>query len=109
MRTWLALVVAPSLALGCLSVNYALVSLVRVCTSANAAVNGVSVASFVLCLTATALAGWRWRSARNALAADSVALTARAGFIASVATGVGVISTLSILAISIPQWMLPPC
>lgn len=109
MRTWLALIVAPSLALGCLSVNYALVSLVPVCVAANAEINGVSVASLVVCAVTTVLAWRRWRSTRNALAADSVALIARPGFMASVATGVGVISTLSVLAISIPQWVLPPC
>ena len=54
MRTWLALIVAPSLALGCLSVNYALVSLVPVCVAANAAINGVSVASLVVCAVTTA-------------------------------------------------------
>jgi hypothetical protein len=109
MRTWLALIVAPSLALVCLSVNYALVALMRACASANVALNGVSIASFVVCVAATLLAWRRWRTTRDALAADSVALPARAGFMASVATGVGVISVLSILAISIPQWLLPPC
>lgn len=35
MRTWFVLIVAPSLALVCLSVNYALVALMRACVSAH--------------------------------------------------------------------------
>ncbi|SAL77398.1 hypothetical protein AWB67_05084 [Caballeronia terrestris] len=111
MRTWLALIVAPSLVLACLGVNYALVSTMAApCSAASVApLNSVSVASFAVCVVASIAAWLRWRSARAGIPSDSSARPARAGFVASVAIGVGVLSALSVLAISIPQWLLSPC
>jgi hypothetical protein len=111
MRTWLALIVAPSLTLACLGVNYALVStMAPACTAVSVApLNGVSVASFAVCVVATIGAWLRWRSMRGGLPSHSTARPARAGFVASVAIGLGVLSALSVLAIAIPQWLLSPC
>ncbi|SAL03094.1 hypothetical protein [Caballeronia ptereochthonis] len=111
MRTWLALLGAPSIVLGCLGVNYALIA--PACRlGSRALLDGVSGASFVVCALATLLAWQRWRETRRALALqtpDAADRPARAGFVAAVAAGVGALSVLSVIAISIPQWLLPVC
>ena len=62
MKTWLALLGAPSIVLACLSVNYAL--LAPACRlSSHALLDGVSGASLVVCVLATLLAWQRWRDA----------------------------------------------
>ncbi|MDR5763172.1 MULTISPECIES: hypothetical protein [unclassified Caballeronia] len=111
MKTWLALLGAPSVVLGCLSVNYALVT--PACRlGGEALLHGVSGASAIVCVAATLLAWKRWRDARRALALpapDTAARPARPAFIAAVAAGVGALSVLSVIAISIPQWLLSAC
>jgi len=111
MKTWLALLGAPSIVLGCLSVNYALVmSACRL--GGHALLDGVSGASLLVCVAATLLAWQRWRDARRTLGLptpDAGDRPARAGFIAAVAAGVGALSVLSVIAISIPQWLLSAC
>ncbi|MDR5784449.1 hypothetical protein QCE63_34095 [Caballeronia sp. LZ065] len=111
MKTWLALLGAPSIVLGCLSVNYALVT--PACRlGGQALLHGVSGASAIVCVAATLLAWQRWRDARRALALptpDTAARPARPAFLAAVAAGVGVLSILSVIAISIPQWLLSAC
>jgi len=111
MKTWLALLGAPSIVLGCLSVNYALVT--PACRlGGHALLDGVSGASLVVCTAATLLAWQRWRETRHASTPSTPAATgrpARAGFIAAVAAGVGALSVLSVIAISIPQWLLSAC
>ncbi|SAK45418.1 hypothetical protein AWB75_00779 [Caballeronia catudaia] len=111
MKTWLALLGAPSIVLGCLSVNYALVT--PACfLGGHALLDGVSAVSLIVCVAATLLAWHRWRDARRAHALptpDAGSRPARAGFIAAVAAGVGALSVLSVIAISIPQWLLSAC
>jgi TRAP-type C4-dicarboxylate transport system permease small subunit len=110
MKTWLALLGAPTIVLTCLSVNYALVT--PACRlGGHALLDGVSGASFIVCTAATLLAWQRWRETRRSPApsAGSTARPARAGFIAAVAAGVGALSVLSVIAISIPQWLLSAC
>ncbi|MDR5752281.1 MULTISPECIES: hypothetical protein [unclassified Caballeronia] len=111
MRSWLALIVAPCVALACLSVNYLLVwTMTSRCPAASAApLNGVSAGSLAVCVAATVFAWLRWRSTRNDASADSPARPARAGFVAAVATGVGVLSAASVIVMAIPQWLLAPC
>ncbi|WP_250516838.1 hypothetical protein [Caballeronia sp. INDeC2] len=111
MKTWLALLGAPSIVLGCLCVNYALVT--PAChLGGHALLDGVSGTSLVVCTAATLLAWRRWRETRRSpaqMAADATARPARAVFIAAVAAGVGALSVLSVIAISIPQWLLSAC
>ncbi|MCE4547558.1 MULTISPECIES: hypothetical protein [unclassified Caballeronia] len=141
MKTWLALFGAPSIVLGCLSVNYALVT--PACRlGGHALLDGVSGASLVVCTAATLLAWQRWRETRRSSTSSAPARStpplpspplpspplpspplpspplptpdmtgrpARAGFIAAVAAGVGALSVLSVIAITIPQWLLSAC
>ncbi|SAL86785.1 hypothetical protein AWB74_07846 [Caballeronia arvi] len=111
MKTWLALLGAPSIVLACLTVNYALIA--PACRlSSHALLDGVSGASLVVCVLATLLAWQRWRDAQHAHPSptnDASALPARPGFVAAVATGVGALSAGAVIAISIPQWILPAC
>jgi hypothetical protein len=111
MKTWLALIGAPSIMLACLSVNYALVT--PACLlGGHALLDGMSGVSFIVCVGATLLAWQRWRAQRRELALPSSDRTdrpARAGFVAAVAAGVGALSGLSVVAISIPQWLLSAC
>lgn len=108
MQTWPALVGAPSAVLVNLSVNSALVS--RACTlQTNAPLQAVSAAALAFSLFATLTAWRRWRATSERTAPDSAALAARPVFLASVATGVGAISTLTLVAMAVPQWLLSPC
>ncbi|SAL01331.1 hypothetical protein AWB80_08104 [Caballeronia pedi] len=111
MKTWLALLGAPSIVLTCLGVNYALVA--PACRlSSHALLDGMSCASLVVCVLATLLAWQRWRDAQRAHpipTGDASSLSVRSGFVAAVATGVGALSVLAVIAISIPQWILPAC
>ncbi|MDR5741437.1 MULTISPECIES: hypothetical protein [unclassified Caballeronia] len=108
MLTWPALLFAPSLLLGLLSVNYALVE--PSChLQSMALLNGVSASSLAISVVCTALAFARWRAARREADPSAPGLTSRPGFIAAVATGVGALSSLAIFVISLPQWLLSAC
>jgi hypothetical protein len=108
MQTWPALLGAPSAVLVNLSVNSALVS--RACAlQTNAPLEVVTAVALAFSLLATHIAWHRWRATSERTAPDSVALAARPVFLASVATGVGAISTLTLVAMAVPQWLLSPC
>jgi hypothetical protein len=108
MQTWAALLGAPSVVLVNLSVNSALVS--SACAlQTNAPLQAVTGAALAFSLFATLIAWRRWRETSVHAAPDSVALAARPVFLASVATGVGAISTLTLVAMAVPQWLLSPC
>jgi hypothetical protein len=108
MQTWPALLGAPSLVLITLTVNYAMVP--PACASGNhlpmAAFGAIALACSAV---STIGAGRRWRDESAIASAEDVALPARPGFIACVATFVGVISTLALLAMWIPQWLISAC
>jgi hypothetical protein len=108
MQTWPALLGAPSVVLATLTVNFALVS--RACAlHTNAPLQAVTVAALAFSLLATLIARQCWRASSLRMSPDSVAVAARPVFQASVATGVGAISTLALVAMAIPQWLLSPC
>jgi hypothetical protein len=108
MQTWLALLGAPSLVLINLSVNYALAS--QACTlRSNTPLLAVNAVALACAVVATLLAWHRWRQVQPGMAANSVALAARPKFLASVAAGVGLISTLALSVMLLPSWLLPPC
>ncbi|QSN63966.1 MULTISPECIES: hypothetical protein [unclassified Caballeronia] len=108
MLTWPALLFAPSVLLGLLSLNYALVE--PSChLQSMLLMHGISVASLAVSVLSTLLAFGRWRSAGREADPSSPALRSRAGFMAVVATGVGTLSSIGIIFISLPQWLLSAC
>lgn len=108
MQTWLALLGAPSMVLLALSLNYALVS--SACEwRSDAPLQGVTAGAFAFAAFATVLAWHRWRARRGAMAPDDVRMRARAGFLAFVAMCVGFLSSIVLLAMWLPQWLLSPC
>jgi hypothetical protein len=112
MPIWPALLVAPSLALTHLSVAYALVT--PACAAQHPAWLHFSSAGFLalaLVFTWQAFAEARRHAAHAAdeCTVDSDELEVRPWFIASVAASVGLLSSLVIIGIWIPQWLLSPC
>jgi len=112
MPIWPALLVAPSLALTHLSVAYALVT--PSCANQHSGWLHLSSAVFLalaIVLTVMAFVEARRRGRRSVPEAtmDSDLAEVRPWFIASVAALVGMLSSLVILGIWIPQWLLSPC
>ena len=112
MPTWPALLVAPSLALTHLSVAFALVA--PACAAQHVRWLHLSSAGFLvvaIVFTAMAFAEARRRvgPAGPASHVDSDLAEVRPRFIATVATLVGLLSSLVIAGIWIPQWLLSPC
>jgi hypothetical protein len=108
MRTWLALLAAPSVVLGALSANYALVTPACAWRTLLPAAS-VTAAALLFSMIATLLAWQRWREAGVIASASAPALPARPAMLACAATGVGAISTLALVAMWIPQWLISPC
>ena len=112
---WPALLLAPLLALGDVSLAYALVS--PSCAKQDGMVlHVVSAVSLVLALAMTAMAWRHWRAAipagggvAGATYSDGSVAEARPGFVALVATLAGALSSLVIVAVWLPMWVLPPC
>ena len=113
MPSWPALLAAPSLALTHLSVAYALVT--PSCAAQHTGwlhLSSVGFLAVVIAFTAMAFAETRSRRAGRSdpeATMDSDLAAVRPWFIAGVATLVGLLSSLVILGIWIPQWMLSPC
>lgn len=112
MPIWPALLVAPSLSLAQLSLVSALVG--PACASQQMVwlhlSSGISLALVLLC-TAMALAESRRRAdwVVQGEGADSDTPSARPYFIAVVAVLTGLLSSLVVVGIWIPQWLLSPC
>jgi hypothetical protein len=109
MGNWPAMLLAPTLTLTNLSITYALVT--PSCTrQSTVALHAVSAITLMLALYFT-YAAWRnWRrdgTMYAGRASDDVA--ERGGFVALVATMIGVLSCLVVAAQWFPQWMLSPC
>jgi hypothetical protein len=111
MGNWPALLVAPSLALTNLSVTYALVT--PACTRQSMLAPNLVSAAFLLACGWMSWGAWRnWRAARQEdgpTAGDTDAAPDRRPFLALVATMVGALSCLVVLAQWFPQWVLSPC
>jgi hypothetical protein len=111
MRIWLALLVAPSLALACQSIMYALVT-PSCSVQTRLLIHLVAFASLALALLFTLLAHGRSRlRAHAATVPDSDAADVATGrrFLAIAATAVGGLSALVILTMWIAAWVLSPC
>jgi hypothetical protein len=117
--SWPALLLAPSLALGDISLAYSLVS--PACARQDSVIlHAVLSASLVMALAMTAMAWRHWRAAVSTAIAsagafhattwsDGTDAAARPGFVALMATLVGALSSLVIVAVWTPVWWLPPC
>jgi hypothetical protein len=107
---WLALLLAPSLALTTLMINYA--SVTPACEQqSNMELHLVAAVSLALCLLFSWLA-WRnllRRRATDSLQQNSSHTPNRQCFVAKVAVMVGLLSSLVIFAQWLPIWILSPC
>jgi hypothetical protein len=112
MRIWLALLVAPSLALACQSIMYSLVT-PSCSVQTRVAIHAVALACLLLAAVFTLLARGHWR--RIAMTAPRGPAHAGADrpssrrFLAVVATAVGGLSALVILMMWSAAWVLSPC
>jgi hypothetical protein len=111
MRIWLALLVAPSLALACQLALYAMVT--PMCGSQQQwPLHAVAAAALALTALFSALAAAEWLRLQAAAGAPPGDARERAGtrrFLAAVATAVGALSGLAIAAMWLAVAMLSPC
>ena len=106
---WPAILITPLLALADQALALALTG--RACETQNG--QWLHAVPLVFLLASVALTVWALASARRHSAASRSANadppSANAHFIAWVGVGVGALSSLSILAMWVPMWMLSPC
>ena len=106
MRTWFALMVAPLLALTDQTVAFALVH--WACAQQNTWVIHLSHGVFLAIVAVAAVGAWlRWRE--TAISADTGEAIVQFHFLAGVAMMVAALSTLAIIAMWIPTWMISSC
>lgn len=107
MRIWLALIVAPLLALTDQTVAFATVG--WACAHQSPALLHASHALFLALATATAVAGglhWRATGGATARTRDGAG---QIHFLAGISMAVAALSALAIAAMWIPTWMISPC
>jgi hypothetical protein len=112
MRIWLALIIAPSLALACQAILFAMVT--PSCgMQTSSGLHLVAAGAFALAGVFTLLAQYeRARRAGNSGQtedSDSSDPSRSRRFLATIATGVGSFSCLAIAALWITVWVLSPC
>ena len=106
MRIWVALLVAPLLALTDQSVAFAVVGWACAHQSAYA-IHVVHLLFLLLTAACAVFAAWQWRAAARADAdGESVA---RARFLVPLATASAVFSVLAIAAMWLPTWLIASC
>jgi hypothetical protein len=112
LRSWPALLLAPLLMLGLLSLAYALVT--PACAhQGGEGLHALAGTTLLLALALTGLAWDGWRAAgalprsMNTMPADHEGGSDL--FLSRVATLVGAFSSLTIVALWIPLWLLSPC
>jgi hypothetical protein len=108
MRIWLALLLAPSLALGAQGVMYALVT-PSCSVQTRVAIHAVAVVSLLLCVVFTLLARSAGAPVRFGADDDSAEPPATRHFLAIVAAAQGALSALVIFGMWIGAWVLSPC
>jgi hypothetical protein len=112
MRTWFALIFAPSIALAVQSVMYALVT-PSCSTQTRVGIHGSAAVALLAAVALTALAWSDWRARSVTLPqgpdCDHGDPTSSRRFLAVVATAVAAISCLVILAMWVGAWVLSPC
>jgi len=106
MRIWLALIVAPLLALTDQSVAFAMVQ--WACTHQRIGVVHVSHVAFLALAAMMALgARQRWRETSSCAGTGEAAVQSH--FLAGIAMMVAVLSVVAIIAMWIPTWIILPC
>jgi hypothetical protein len=106
MRTWIALIVAPLLALTDQTVAFALVH--WACAQQSIWVVHLAHVVFLALAAGAAVGAWlRWRE--TAISAGSGEATVQFHFLAGVAMMVALLSTLAIMAMWLPTWMISSC
>jgi hypothetical protein len=112
MRIWLALLAAPSLALACQAVMYALVT-PSCSVQTRVLIHVVAFASLALAALFTLLARADWlrgaRAVPHGVDSDGADRPTSRRFLAAAATAVGGLSCLVILTMWIAAWVLSPC
>jgi hypothetical protein len=105
MRIWLALIVAPLLALESQSIGFAMVH--WACDHQTmAAVHAL----YAGCVVATvAFAALAWRHGRESVGVAGSEARRRQRFLSGLATASAALSSLVIAAMWVPTWMLSPC
>jgi hypothetical protein len=112
MRIWLALLMAPSVALACQTIMYALVT--PSCSlQTRVVIHLVAFASLALSVLFTVIARAEWLRgasvAPHGLDSDGADRPTSRRFLAVVATAVGAGSCLTIFTMWIAAWVLSPC
>ena len=106
MRTWIALIVAPLLALTDQTVAFALVH--WACAQQSIWVVHLAHVVFLALAAGASVGAWlRWRE--TAISAGSGEATVQFHFLAGVAMMVALLSTLAIMAMWLPTWMISSC
>lgn len=106
MRIWFALIIAPLLALTDQSISFAAVG--WACGHQSPfAVHAVHLLFLVITAGATVAAWQAWRASLRAKSENEI--IARRYFLSGLALASGVLSTLAIIAMWIPAWVIPPC
>jgi hypothetical protein len=106
MRIWVALLVAPLLALVDQSVAYSTVT--WSCAHGHALAVHASHALFLAAIAAATLFAWQlWRETRAVRSRGED--LARRHFMAGIALASGALSGLVVIAMWIPAWVLAPC
>jgi heme A synthase len=108
MRIWLALILAPSIALGTQSVMYALVT-PQCSAQTRIAIHAVAAVALLLCVIFTLLARSAGAPVRFGADHDSAEPPVTRHFLAIVAAAVGLLSALIIFGMWIGAWVLSPC
>jgi hypothetical protein len=106
MRIWFALLAAPMLALADQIVSYATVG--WACTHGHAVAVHAVHAVFLLAVVAGTVPAWQLWGATRSTGAGKEAI-ARRHFLAGLAAALGVLSSVVILSMWMPTWVIAPC
>ena len=106
MATWLALLVAPILALADQSIAFAATGW-ACARQGTGSVHFVHALFLAATLAATFLAWQSWRAGADVVAVDESG--ARRHFLAGLAFASAMLSALTIAAMWLPTWLLSPC
>ena len=107
MRIWLALIVAPLLALGDQAIAFALVG--PGCAGQTTTMLHLSHALFLAFTTIVTVGAWRrWLETAPARVTHPDGAVQR-HFLAGVATTVAAFSAVAIAAMWLPTWLISPC
>ena len=111
MRTFLGLIVAPSLALACQSAMFSLVT-PSCSVQTRVAIHAVAFAVLAVDLLLTLLSWWEWsmyRAASGGRDESTQGVSETRRFLAASATAVAALSSLLVVMMWFSAWALSPC